>query len=182
MGKTGIVILNYMTWQETNNCIASVQKCKGISKFRIYVVDNASPNFQEAEKLVLGENIQFIANEKNTGYAAGNNVGIRKAWEDGCDYILITNNDVLFEPDSILKMQKYLEQHKEYGIVAPCILDKDKRVTKCHFMKKVEYRDIWVTQTIIRYLHKKGTSKVYGDYEIYQNEQDIFASMALYTG
>lgn len=176
MGKIGIVILNYVTWKETNNCISSIQSCKDVTDYQIYVVDNASPNFQEAEILISGENIQFIANKENVGYAAGNNVGILKALEDGCEYILITNNDVLFETDSILRMQKYLEQHKEYGIVAPCILDKDKSITKCHFMKKVEYGDIWLTQTILRFLCKKANEKVYGKHESYQKERDVFAA------
>ena len=176
MSKIGIVILNYITWQETNNCIASIQKCEGIPGAQIYVVDNASPNFLESKTLLSGENIQFIPNEKNTGYAAGNNVGIAKALEDGCDYILISNNDVLFESNSICLMRQYLESHHEYGIIAPCILDKNGEITRCHFMKKVDYKDIWTTQTIIRYWYKRATDKVYGKRESYQSERDIFAA------
>ena len=176
MCKIGIVILNYITWQETNNCIASIQECEVIPKAQIYVVDNASPNFQDSKSVYFGENIHFIANKENTGYAAGNNVGIAQALEDGCDYILISNNDVLYERDSIRLMWQYLESHREYGIVAPCILDQNRNITRCHFLKKVEYKDIWATQTIIRYWYKRATDKVYGKYENYQSERDIFAA------
>lgn len=176
MKKIGIVILNYITWQETYNCIASIQKSIGNLDIQIYVVDNASPNFQDAEFLHLKENIHFIMNEKNMGYAAGNNIGIAQALKDGCKYILISNNDILFEKNSILAMQQYLELHDEYGIVAPCVLNQKKEIQNCHFMKRVSYLDIWTTQTIIRYLYKKGNDKVYGNQQCYESEMDIFAS------
>ena len=176
MYKIGIVILNYITWQETNNCIESIQKSIGDSNVQIYVVDNASPNFEKSEFLCSGENIHFIANKENTGYAAGNNVGIAKALEDDCEYILISNNDILFEKDSILGMQQYLETHSEYGIVAPCVLDKKKEIQHCHFIKRVEYKDIWATQTVIRYLYKKAIDKVCGNCDLYRSECDIFAA------
>ena len=176
MGKIGIVILNYITWLETKNCITSIKKSIGSEAMQIYVIDNASPNYEESKCLCLEENIHLILNKENTGYAAGNNVGISQALKDGCEYILISNNDILFEPESICAMQQYLASHREYGIVAPCVLDKNKDIQRCHFMKMVEYKDIWTTQTVIRYIMKRATDKVYGDFESYKTERDIFAA------
>lgn len=176
MDKIGVVILNYITWQQTLNCIESIQKSAGIGKPQIYVVDNASPNCSEFKDTCWGENVHFISNSRNMGYAAGNNVGIAQALKDKCDYILISNNDVVFERNSIFVMGQYLASHREYGIVAPCILDKDKMIQRCHFMKCMGYRDIWATQTILRYISKKITESVYGNFECYEVEQDIFAA------
>ncbi len=176
MKKIGVVVLNYITWQETQKCIASIQNSRGIENIKIYVVDNASPNYKELESICHGKNVCLIQNKENTGYAAGNNVGILHALEDGCEYVLISNNDVSFETDSIYIMQQYLERHPEYGIVAPHIVDNNKKTQCCHFIKKIGYGDIWTTQTVIRFVYHKATNRVHGSEEFYQTQQDIFAA------
>lgn len=176
MSKIGIVILNYMTWSATNKCIRSIQNNVNYENIQIYVVDNASPNKEAKTMLVTDKQIKLIENDTNSGYAAGNNVGVSYALEDGCDYVLISNNDIAFEENAILKMQQYLESHHEYDIVAPSILSPDGIVQKCHFKKQVFYSDIWKTQTVFRYICQRGIDQVYGDFEFYQREQKLFAA------
>jgi GT2 family glycosyltransferase len=43
----------------------------------------------------------LIANEENTGFARGNNLGIRRALEHGAEYICVLNNDTIVPRDFV---------------------------------------------------------------------------------
>lgn len=117
----GIVILNYNNWKASEACIESVFAIGG--EYRIYHVDNASPAepTQHILELLKDDRCVSIINQKNMGYNSGNNVGVQRALEDGCDAIIISNNDVQYLENSIEILEKYLEEHKAsgVGIVAP---------------------------------------------------------------
>lgn len=176
MAKVGVVILNYITWQETERCIRSIKETEPGDGVHIYVVDNASPEVEPLREVCVREQVELICNPENRGYAAGNNVGIARALEDGCDYILISNNDILFHPGSIAGMREFLETHPEYGIVAPKIFEQNGSIQRGHFKKLPSYGDIWWTQTVLRYVVKKTMDVLYGDAEFYETQQDIFAA------
>ena len=176
MARIGIVILNYITWKETKRCIESIKEAKTKHEFAIYVVDNASPKIEELREICEKEDVTLIVNAFNIGYAAGNNVGIKRCLQDGCDYILISNNDIVFKEESIDKLCEFLSKHEECGIVAPKILDTEGNVQRCHFKKRMQYTDIWNTQTIFRFLRKRQVEKVYGTENFYKKNQELYAS------
>lgn len=136
----GVIILNFNTWSETVTCVESIIKNKNSEEIRIYIVDNCSPQKPSSEQLTY---LQFqtettiIFHDKNKGYSAGNNVGIRRALEDGCDYFLITNSDVIFIDNSIQEMKAFLESHKDVGIVGPQIFDENNNFQKIMMLKKL---------------------------------------------
>jgi GT2 family glycosyltransferase len=79
--------------------------------FTLYAVDNRSKDHTLA--IVRGRTnlpIVVIANEENLGVAEGNNQGIRAALADGCDCILLLNNDTVFPPDLLERLYGGLEQ------------------------------------------------------------------------
>lgn len=71
----------------------------------LYVVDNNSPDtsVDECKKYEskLPFHVKYILNKENYGVAKGNNQGIKEALQDGCDYILLSNNDVVLQSDTI---------------------------------------------------------------------------------
>ena len=102
MEKIGVVVLNYMTFESTIECIDSLKKFND-NRVNIYIIDNCSTNNSYDilnEKYLNDNKIEVIKNEFNGGYAAGNNVGVKKALEDNCDYIIISNNDIIFLENS----------------------------------------------------------------------------------
>jgi hypothetical protein len=118
----GIVILNYNTWIDTIECIKSIYRNLKGETCKIYVVDNDSsqkPLPSIMDYIHRLDNIQLIVASSNRGYSAGNNIGIKQAMLDGCDYILISNSDILFVDNSILIMRDYLASNNEVGIVGP---------------------------------------------------------------
>lgn len=97
--KIGIVILNYQTWELSLRCMESIHRICRDLLYRIYLVDNASERpMPDAVKsyVAAGKEIRFLQAKENRGYAAGNNIGIARALADGCDAILISNNDIVF--------------------------------------------------------------------------------------
>lgn len=99
MPNVGIVISNYNGWQDTVQCLESLQK-QTYRDFEIILLDDASTNdsVQQLQKH-LTENTVFLPQEANVGFAAANNVGMRRALADGCDWVLLLNNDTVAAPD-----------------------------------------------------------------------------------
>lgn len=99
MPNVGIVISNYNGWQDTVQCLESLQK-QTYRDFEIILLDDASTNdsVQQLQKH-LPENTVFLPQEANSGFAAVNNVGMRRALADGCDWVLLLNNDTVAAPD-----------------------------------------------------------------------------------
>ncbi len=118
----GIVILNYNNYLDTFNCVESIKENKIIDKYQIYIVDNASLNNSKIlleNKFSKDKDITLIFNEINNGYSAGNNVGAKKAIEDGCDCLMLTNPDVIFKENAINKMQETLFSDDNCAVVGP---------------------------------------------------------------
>ena len=109
----GFVILNYNTWTETVGCIETIFKYTTDVDYKIYVVDNNSPKKIDEDSLKFfnsDERIEVIFHNENKGYAAGNNVGLKRALEENCSHIVICNSDILFTDDSIKKMYEFLNK------------------------------------------------------------------------
>lgn len=82
----------------------------------LYIIDNNSPDKSLELCKTLAENVffgtKFIENSENYGVAKGNNQGIEVALTDGCDYVLLANNDIVLKPDTIEKLYFGLRETK----------------------------------------------------------------------
>ncbi len=76
--------------------------------FELIIVDNFSKDksLDTCKKLALSAPFKcyFIENEVNLGVAAGNNQGIKIAFEHNCEKILLTNNDIVLREDTIQEL------------------------------------------------------------------------------
>lgn len=95
--KVGIVTINYNNYHDTKEFIESIKKIE-YKNYILIVVDNCSTD-DSISKLIreFSDDVIFIKNKRNLGFAAGNNVGIKYALENNCDYILIINNDTVVD-------------------------------------------------------------------------------------
>jgi GT2 family glycosyltransferase len=123
--NAAVIVLNFNGNEDTICCTESVKKyCTGNYNLRIYVVDNGSDidNFKNLKRC-LSSNIICIRNDTNLGYAAGNNIGIKAALSDGCDYLCILNNDTIIFDDFLEKCINYINNNNNVGIVGPTLID-----------------------------------------------------------
>ncbi|NMD68801.1 glycosyltransferase family 2 protein [Bacillus sp. DNRA2] len=136
------IILNYNTWEMTIQCVDSIFKtCK--LDYTIYIVDNGSNNksYEELTKQYRNNpNVKVIKSE-NYGYAIGNNIGIKKAIEDGHEFVTVTNNDVIFLDNSISEMHSFLKINPNVAVTAPYILSSEGRIRDLPTLKPLSKSD-----------------------------------------
>lgn len=135
------IILNYNTWQRTVDTVDMLTHTLCIAPDDILVVDNASTN-DSCEQLqsrqteisdqktgaFRQQTIRFHLHqaERNAGYAAGNNIGIRYARKQGYQYAWLLNNDILIDDkDILMKMLHVLKNDPKTAIVNPDIYSPD---------------------------------------------------------
>ncbi|MFH1536965.1 MAG: glycosyltransferase family 2 protein, partial [Patescibacteria group bacterium] len=126
--KIGILILNWNGLNDTVNCLASL-KNQNYSNYKILVVDNGSDQPEhEILKQKFGDFVEVIRNEKNLGYAGGNNVGINELLkDDSIKYIWILNNDTIINPDCLNELIQNMNDEKT-GIAGPSIYHLDNTI------------------------------------------------------
>ena len=163
--QVGIVILNYITWADTECCIKSIRDTLRMITYKIYLVDNASPILPNSEIQSFIRNsidIVFILSEKNCGYAAGNNIGIEKALGDGCGFILVTNNDIVFQKECIANMIKAFNIYDKVGIIGPLVINAGKEIQKSTNFHEGGLKQKYIAETLLRKLYPKYRMKCFG--------------------
>lgn len=103
--KIATILLNYNSSADCRKCIGYLQA--QTTEQEIIVVDNCSQGEERTaiEETCREAGVTFLANNKNAGYNAGNNVGLRYAVKKGYKYALIANPDMEFpEGDYIEKL------------------------------------------------------------------------------
>ena len=98
IASVSIIILNWNGWQDTLECLQSVQKIN-YPNFRILVVDNGSSDGSVAQIRQAFPDVELLETGKNLGYAGGNNAGIAHALSEQPAFILLLNNDTVVDPD-----------------------------------------------------------------------------------
>jgi len=118
--KVFIIVLNYNGKNVLKKCLESIYKLD-YPNFQVIVVDNNSTDgsFEEA-RLSFGK-FNFIKNNQNIGFAAGNNVAIKWALEKMADFVFLLNNDALLEGDTLIKLIDVAKKDKNIGILSPVI-------------------------------------------------------------
>jgi len=77
---------------------------------------------KEVQGLASSKKMVIIGNEKNYGFAGGNNIGMRYALRAlDPDYILLLNNDTVVESKFLSELVKVAEGDEKIGIVGPKI-------------------------------------------------------------
>ena len=124
MENFAVVILNYNTFEDTVVCVDSIKKYTACSSYKVYVVDNASPDKSGqllASKYAQDDKVQVLSSEKNLGFSGGNNIGIRAALKEGFEYVYLLNSDIILQNDAFAFMQEAFASNKDLAIVGPSI-------------------------------------------------------------
>lgn len=118
------VILHYLTAKDTINCVESILKQN--EECKIIMVDNASNNGsieQIEERYKKNTSIIIIKNEKNLGFAAGNNIGyIYARTECKADFIAVSNNDIVIDTPNFIKSVRSAYSKEQFHVAGPDIV------------------------------------------------------------
>lgn len=109
--KIGVVTVTYNSGKVLTEFLKSLW-AQTHTDLVLYAVDNASKdNTLQLLRACPEPRLKVIVNTDNLGVAEGNNQGIRLALADGCDHVLLLNNDTEFDKDLIEELLAGLKQH-----------------------------------------------------------------------
>jgi len=165
--KCSVIILNWNGWQDTLQCLESLMAIKE-PEIDVLVVDNGSSDESTVKiEEFISDNqrldrrgsvsISLIKNKENLGFAGGNNVGIKEAYKQGANYILLLNNDTIVDPDFLKEMLAVMEKHHTIGLANPKIYRMAENGEKTN--------RFWFAGADINWLHTKGMHR-------FLNEED----------
>lgn len=121
---TAFVILHYRAIDMTRTCVERIQALEGNN--HIVIVDNASPNGTGkllAEEYAAEQNVTVLLNPENSGFARGNNLGIRWVRDSlPADFVVVLNNDVeILQKDFAVRIGEIYEEHA-FDVLGPDIV------------------------------------------------------------
>lgn len=162
-----VVILNYNTKDLTRTCLATVFVSRlGAHSMEVILCDNGSTD--GSAEMVKSEfpQVIIIENNKNLGFAAGNNPGIKKARGR---YILLLNTDTEVPSDTFAAMISFMDNHDDAGAATCKLLLPDGSIDPaCHR----GFPTPWVAFTYLTKLEKLFPhTKLFGEY--HQGYKDL---------
>jgi len=116
--KLSIVVVTWNSAADIDACIDSINFG---SEFEVIVVDNASTD-ATLGLLHQHHHLRLVENQRNRGYAAANNQGIKLATGE---YVLLLNPDTRIELGTLDTLARYLDEHPTVGAVAPRLISPD---------------------------------------------------------
>lgn len=127
MRKSGIIAI-VVNWNQKRlllECLTSIY-ASDFPEIKVIVVDNASSDGSaEAVERTYPDAI-LIRNSTNMGFAAANNQGLERAYEEDASYVMLLNSDATVDNQAIKTLHDYLEKHPAVAAVAPYIFYHDR--------------------------------------------------------
>lgn len=124
--KVAIVIVNWNGKKFLNDCLNAVC-AQTYQNFDVYFVDNGSSDNSVDFVKDNFLKIKIIQLKCNTGFAKGNNEGIKEVFKDqGVDFIVCLNNDTIVDVNWLEELVKTVENDGKIGAVSSKAYFEDK--------------------------------------------------------
>lgn len=112
---TIIVTYNGMKWLD--RCLGSLRTSSVPSD--VLVVDNGSTDGSPAYIQENFPEVMLNCTGENLGFGKANNIGLKKALEEGYDYVYLLNQDAWVFPETFARLICSMEAAPQYGILSP---------------------------------------------------------------
>ena len=125
MDKIGIVILNYLSYWDTEECVDSILT-QSYENFKIAIVDNYSENDSYeilCEKYRENVNVSVVRTDSNIGFARGNNVGIEMLKKEGYFDVLVINGDTILTDKDYLRNLANLDIPLDCAMIGTTVIN-----------------------------------------------------------
>lgn len=124
MPKVFVIVVTYKGGQWYDRCFGSLRQSS--LPVTTIVVDNASDDGSVEYIREHFPEVVLIENKENLGFGRANNMGMRYALDNNCDYVFLLNQDAWIEPDAIEKLVAVHRRNPEYGLLSPMHLNVNK--------------------------------------------------------
>jgi GT2 family glycosyltransferase len=114
-----MIVAVVVVWNGRAVTMECLESLRGMN---VVCVDNASTDgtYEAIER--EHPDVDLIRNDRNLGFAAGNNVGIRRALELGADWVVLLNNDVVAERGLAAALSRASAWRPDAGVLACKVL------------------------------------------------------------
>ena len=121
--NVSVVIVTYNAQRNDwlKNCLDSLLNSS--IKLSTIVIDNNSSDDTVSAIKNAYPTVKLFAFNQNQGFGKGNNIGIKKSYEDNADYVFLLNQDACIEPETLEKLIKVAGKNVNYGILSPMHLN-----------------------------------------------------------
>ena len=129
-GTVAAIVPTYNRESELRVCLRSLL-AQTTPLGAVYVIDNGSTT-EELLRQISRQGIRYVRLPENTGSAGGFRAGMELAFNDGFEWLWITDNDSIPRPDSLEALLRAAETHQDVLAFAPMkIRSSDGGVLKC---------------------------------------------------
>ena len=118
--ELSVVIVNYNTREDLENCLTSISKSKQNLGYEIWVVDNCSTDGSLEMVKRRFPSVRLIENNSNLGFSKANNVALRQIRSP---FILLLNPDTIVHDHVFDRTTDFLKANDDAGMVS-CMLVK----------------------------------------------------------
>lgn len=141
MNVVAAIVVTYNRKALLAKCIEKLQA--QTKTLDILIIDNASTDGTESLFDKEIENIYYYNTGSNLGGAGGFSYGIKKAVEQGYDYLWILDDDTLPTPTALEELlRKDLELNGEYGFLSSKVLWKDESICTMNIQKMTKWKQL----------------------------------------
>ena len=211
MTNISIILVNWNGKKDTLACLASLKKLKVKSSreagsssagqklnVKSIVVDNGST---DDSVIVIKKNfpdVDVIETGRNLGFSGGNNAGIRKALEQGADFVWLLNNDTVVDPNALAALVDAFQDSRVCIAGSKIYFAPGREYHKDRYGVKDRGRVLWYAGGIIdwknMYASHRGVDEVdTGQYEILEQtsfvtgcsmmiKSQVFEDVGLFDG
>ncbi len=138
--------------------------------YKVALIDNASTDDSVLFVEQNFPNIEIIKNATNLGYAAGYNVGLKRAYEAGADYFFILNNDTIVPSDTLRNLVAVASRDSSIGFVTGKVYFNDDR----EMLQTAGRSDKWWKATVISVGQNEKDEGQYNVEKEYDYLDDVF--------
>jgi GT2 family glycosyltransferase len=117
-----VIVLSYNTRDLTLACLRAVPAAAAGLETELIVVDNHSSDDTAACVAAQLPLARLIVNDRNLGFARGNNVGLAAA-RGRC--LMLLNSDAIAAPGALRTLVEFMDAHPEAGACGPQLLNSD---------------------------------------------------------
>jgi len=118
-----VCIVTYNSVREIGDCLQAVRR-QSFPLASVVVIDNASTDGTRDALARFGDEIRIILNERNNGFAGGQNQAI--AASAPSDYVLVLNPDVSLNPDYVAEIVAAMERDPRIGSATGMLVRADR--------------------------------------------------------
>ncbi len=115
--RIGIVLVHLNSYPDTSLCLTSLRSMT-YPNAEVIVVDNGSIDGTGEKLKTEFPEVTHIRSDENFGFSGGNNIGIEHGMKNGCEHILLLNNDTIVTSSFLEPLVERLLSEKNVAAVS----------------------------------------------------------------